>query len=539
MGLSIQTLGELTVKRGSEALPLPASKKTRALLAYLVLTGRPHRRDRLCEVLWELPDDPRAALRWSLTKLRPLVNDDAGERLVADRERVGLQTAGVDIDLRTLEARLEREPGVDAPGVDEPGLDELVAMAEQLAEPLLDGLDLPNQELFQHWLVAEREETANLRVRVLERLARHPSLTADRALKWSRNWLEADPFDPHAGAHLIAQLKQVSRDAEAEALARELADRFRHAGIEWPPRPRAASSSDPRAARAAPPVRQLLAQQKIQFCTTADDVRIAYASVGEGPPLVKAANWLSHLELDWDAPIWSPLFRELARDHRFVRYDERGNGLSDWDVDEISFDVFVADLETVTDALGLERFALLGISQGASVSIEYAVRYPERVSNLILFGAYAAGWRINATPEVTKEREAVIALTETGWGQDNPAYRQIFSSTFMPSATIEELKWFNEFQRRTTSPENAARFLSAFGDIDVRHQLAKVTVPTLVIHSLLDRRIPVGTGRDIAAAIPHAEFLGLESDGHLLLGREQASQVFVEAVRQFLIGPRR
>jgi pimeloyl-ACP methyl ester carboxylesterase/DNA-binding SARP family transcriptional activator len=544
MGLSIQTLGELTVKRDSEALPLPASKKTRALLAYLVLTGRPHRRDRLCEVLWELPDDPRAALRWSLTKLRPLVNDDAGERLVADRERVGLQTAGVDIDLRVLEARLQREPGVDGHGVDgpdfeEPGFEELVAMAEQLAEPLLDGLDLPNQELFQHWLVAEREETANLRVRVLERLARLPSLTADRALKWSRSWLEADPFNPHAGAHLIAQLKQVSRDAEAEALARELTDRFRHAGTEWPPRPRAASSSDPRAARAAPPVRQLLAQQKIQFCTTADDVRIAYASVGEGRPLVKAANWLSHLELDWDAPIWSPLFRELARDHHFVRYDERGNGLSDWDVDEISFDVFVTDLETVTDALGLERFALLGISQGASVSIEYAVRYPERVSHLILFGAYAAGWRINATPEVTKEREAVIALTETGWGQDNPAYRQIFSSTFMPSATIEELNWFNEFQRRTTSPENAARFLSAFGDIDVRHQLAKVTVPTLVIHSLRDRRIPVGTGRDIAAAIPHAEFLGLESDGHLLLGREQASQVFVEAVRQFLMGPRR
>jgi pimeloyl-ACP methyl ester carboxylesterase len=250
--------------------------------------------------------------------------------------------------------------------------------------------------------------------------------------------------------------------------------------------------------------------------------------------LVKAANWLSHLELDWDAPIWSPLFRELARDHLFVRYDERGNGLSDWDVDEISFDVFVTDLETVIDELKLERFALLGISQGGAVSIDYAVRNPERVSHLILFGAYAAGWRINATPEITKEREAVIALTETGWGQDNPAYRQIFSSTFMPSATIEELNWFNEFQRRTTSPENAARFLSAFGDIDVRQQLAKVTVPTLVIHSLGDRRMPVSIGRDIAAAIPNAEFLGLESDGHLLLGREPASQVFVDAVRKFL-----
>ena len=440
-------------------------------------------------------------------------------------------TAGIDVDWRLLEARLEQQLSVD----------ELTVIAVQLEEPLLDGLDLPSQELFQHWLLAEREEKERLRIRVLERLARHPKLAADRALKWSKSWLEADPFDPHAGAHVIEQLERLRRNADAQALARDLPDRFRHAATAWPPRPppRPPKPSDSAPVRAAPAVRQLLARQKIRFCTTADDVRIAYAAVGEGPPLVKAANWLSHLELDWDAPIWSPLFRELARDHLFVRYDERGNGLSDWDVNEISFHAFVTDLETVTDARGLERFALLGISQGAAVSIEYAVRHPERVSHLILFGAYPAGWRINATPEVTKEREAVIALTETGWGQDNPAYRQIFSSTFMPSATIDELTWFNEFQRRTTSPKNAARFLSAFGDIDVRHQLAKVTVPTLVIHSLLDRRIPVATGREMAAAIPHAQFLGLSSDGHLLLGREPASQAFVEAVRQFLIAPRR
>ncbi len=528
MGLSIETLGELTVRRDGEVLPLPASKKTRALLAYLALTARPHRRDRLCEVLWEVPDDPRAALRWSLNKLRPVVNGGSYERLVADRERVALQTVDIDIDIRALETQLEREPSVD----------ELHAMANRLEEPLLDGLDLPNQQPFQRWLAAEREELGGLRIRVLERLAQHPDLTANQALKWSKNWLEADPFDPRAGTQVVAQLKQVRRDAEAEALAHELTGRFRNAGIDWPEKARAAKP-EPAASAAVPPVRRLLSRQRIQFCTAADDVRIAYASVGEGPPLVKAANWLSHLELDWDAPIWSPLFRELARDRFFVRYDERGNGLSDWDVDEISFDVFVTDLETVIDELKLDRFALLGISQGGAVSIEYAVRYPERVSHLILFGAYPAGWRIGATPEVTKEREAVIALTETGWGQDNPAYRQIFSSTFMPSATIEELNWFNEFQRRTASPENAARFLSAFGDIDVRHQLAKVTVPTLVIHSLRDRRIPVSTGRDIAATIPNAEFLGLESDGHLLLGREPASKGFVQAVRDFLAQPRR
>jgi pimeloyl-ACP methyl ester carboxylesterase/DNA-binding SARP family transcriptional activator len=524
VGLSIQTLGELTVRRDGQVLQLPASKKTRALLAYLALTARPHRRDRLCEVLFELPDDPRAALRWSLNKLRPLVNDGAGERLIADRERVTLDTANLEIDIRSLEARVEVEIAA---------ADELSAIAVRLEEPLLDGLDLPNQQPFQRWLEAERQELARFRIRVLERLAQHPDLTANQALKWSRHWLEADPFEPRAATQLLTQLKQTSRDAEALALARDLRARFRNAGIEWRDGASAATAERARPL-ASPPVRELLARQRIQFCTAADGVRIAYASVGAGPPLVKAANWLSHLELDWDAPIWSPLFRELARDHLFVRYDERGNGLSDWDVDEISFDVFVTDLETVIDELKLDRFALLGISQGGAVSIEYAVRYPERVSHLILFGAYAAGWRIHATPEITKEREAVIALTETGWGQDNPAYRQIFSSTFMPSATIEELNWFNEFQRRTTSPQNAARFLWAFGDIDVRHLLAKVSVPTLVIHSLRDRRMPVAMGRDIAAAIPNAEFLGLESDGHLLLGREPASQVFVDAVRKFL-----
>jgi pimeloyl-ACP methyl ester carboxylesterase len=188
----------------------------------------------------------------------------------------------------------------------------------------------------------------------------------------------------------------------------------------------------------------------------------------------------------------------------------------------------------VVDAIGLETFALLGISQGAAVSIEYAVRHPQRVSRLVLFGGYPAGWRIDASEDLIREREAVMTLTATGWGRDNPAYRQIFSSTFMPNATLDELQWFNDFQRSTTSPENAVRFLSAFGDIDVREQLSRVSVPTLVIHSLGDRRIPAATGRNIAASIPDAEFLGLESDNHLLLGREPASSVFVEAVREFL-----
>ncbi|MGI9292476.1 MAG: alpha/beta fold hydrolase [Pseudomonadales bacterium] len=523
--LTIQTLGELAVQRGGDILPLPASKKTRALLAYLLMTMRPHRRDRLCELFWEVPDDPRGALRWSLSKLRPVVNDTASERLVADRERVRFKDIDVEIDIRTIATRL-KEPDLAA--------DELCEIAASLQEPLLDGIDLPNQELFQRWLTAERQEARKLSAKVARRLALHADLSPTQKLQWRKAWLTADPFNAHAGAQLLSQLRRLGQDEEAASLDRELSVRFRNAGVEWPPKSSAERRIEQRDSETPAGAQQLLAHQKIQFCTAADGVRIAYGSVGEGPPLVKAANWLSHLELDWGAPIWSPLFRELAHDRLFVRYDERGNGLSDWDVNEISFDMFVTDLETVVDALGLERFPLLGISQGASVSIEYAIRHPERVSHLILFGAYAAGWRIDTTAETVKEREAVITLTETGWGQDNPAYRQIFSSTFMPSATAEELNWFNEFQRRTTSPENAVRFLSAFGDIDVREQLTKLRVPTLVIHSLGDRRIPVNSGRDIAASIPNAEFVSLDSDSHLLLGRESASQVFVDAVRRFI-----
>ncbi len=525
--ISIRTLGELTIEHDGRAIELPASKRTRALLAYLALTARPHRRDRLCEVFWAVPDDPRGALRWSLSKMRPLVNDDTTQRLVADRERVTLRTSDLDIDLRSIASEL------DSP---DSSLSRLHELAEQLGEPLLDGIDLPNQALFQEWLIAEREDATRLRGAVLRRLARHPEIPPDRSLNWARAWVDCDPFNAEAATLLLTRLEQTGARSELTRLTQELAKRFRNAGIAWSSAARA-TTGEPGSEQAEPPpepVRQILARQKIQFCTSNDGVRIAYASVGEGSPIVKAANWLSHLELDWDAPIWSPLFRELAKDHRFIRYDERGNGLSDWDVDTIAFDAFVADLETVVAAAALDRFALLGISQGAAVSIEYAIRYPEKVSHLILFGAYASGWRIGASDEILKEREAVMTLTQTGWGQDNPAYRQIFSSTFMPGATAEELSWFNEFQRRTTSPENAVRFLSAFGDIDVRDRLRQLEVPTLVIHSLGDRRIPVETGRDIAASIADAEFLGLESDGHLLLGREPASQLFVDAVREFI-----
>jgi class 3 adenylate cyclase/pimeloyl-ACP methyl ester carboxylesterase len=276
-----------------------------------------------------------------------------------------------------------------------------------------------------------------------------------------------------------------------------------------------------------------LDEQQIRFCTSSDGVGIAYAAVGEGPPLVKAANYLNHLEFDWQSPIWRHVFSELSRDHQLVRYDERGNGLSDWDVEDISFDAFVRDLEDVVDAAELARFDLLGMSQGCPVCIAYAVRYPERVSKLVLYGGYARGWARRG-PEDKEKGNAMVELIRQGWGQDNPAFRQMFTSTMIPGATPEHMQWFNELQRITTSPENAARLRLAMGDIDVTSLLRQVTTPTLVIHTREDAVAPFDGGRKMAAMIPGARFVPLESANHLLLESEPAWPRFLAEVRSFL-----
>ncbi len=276
-------------------------------------------------------------------------------------------------------------------------------------------------------------------------------------------------------------------------------------------------------------------EQEIRFCLTSDETQIAYATVGEGPPLVKAANFLSHLEFDWRSPVWSHWLKELARDHLLVRYDERGCGLSDWAVRDFSFDAWVRDLESVVDALDLDQFVLLGISQGGPVAIEYAARHPDRVRQLILYGSYARGWAKRRSVEPTmEERRALMTLMREGWGRDNPAYRQIFTSLFIPEATLDQMRWFNELQRMSTSPENAVRFEEAFGEIDVRDRLGQLAVPTLVLHAQRDAVVPFDEGRLLAASIPGARFVPLDSGNHILLSDEPAWQTFLSEVRRFL-----
>jgi DNA-binding winged helix-turn-helix (wHTH) protein/pimeloyl-ACP methyl ester carboxylesterase len=292
-----------------------------------------------------------------------------------------------------------------------------------------------------------------------------------------------------------------------------------------------ATAPDVVAARTPPPAAPA---QEVTFCRTPDGVHLAVATIGDGPPLVKAANWLNHIEYDWASPIWSPLLVRLASDFRLIRYDERGNGLSDWEAADISFEAFVRDLETVVDALGLQRFALLGISQGAAVSVAYAVRHPERVSHLVLFGGYAVGWRKRGNATEITHREALHMLIPQGWGQDNPAFRQVFTSRMVPDGTREEMQWFNDLQRVTTSPESAVRLLNAVSGIDVVDLLPQVTVPTLVLHSRGDAWVPFEQGRMLAHGIPGARFVALDSRNHLVLSHEPAWHRFVDEVCDFL-----
>lgn len=281
----------------------------------------------------------------------------------------------------------------------------------------------------------------------------------------------------------------------------------------------------------APATRPL---QRTYFCAAADGARLAYAKLGDGPPIVKAANWLSHLELDWRGDVWKHVLELFSRDRCLVRYDARGNGLSDWRPTSIAVDDFVSDLATVFDAAGVERAPLIGISQGAAVAVAYAARHPERVSGLILLGGCARGWRVKKHPQLTEHMEALMVLMRQGWGRRNAAFRNLFTSSFFPDATPELADWWNELQRETTTPDNAATLLSALGDVDVSKDLARIDIPTIVLHTRDDAVVPMKDGIELATGIRGARFVPLESKNHLLLPDDPAWPRFVAEVEQFL-----
>ncbi|HYN32719.1 MAG TPA: alpha/beta fold hydrolase, partial [Ilumatobacteraceae bacterium] len=281
---------------------------------------------------------------------------------------------------------------------------------------------------------------------------------------------------------------------------------------------------------AGPPIRQ-----RIRYCAAGDGARIAWASSGAGPPLVKAANWMTHVDMEWDSPVWRHWLIGLSQRRTLIRYDERGSGLSDREVGHFEFDDWVDDLRAVVDAAGIDRFPLLGISQGAPTAIAFAAAHPERVERLILVGGYAQGRMIRArTPDEKQEAEIDIELARVGWRRRDHTFLQVFATQFMPDATPEHRNEFNRLQLETTSTDNAARFLEVFAHIDVTALAPLVTCPTLVVHARGDLRVPPAQAQMLASSIPDSRLMLLDSRNHLLTADEPAWPVFLDEVGTFL-----
>lgn len=290
-----------------------------------------------------------------------------------------------------------------------------------------------------------------------------------------------------------------------------------------------------RPANQPPAVQRRKVEERISFTTSFDGTRLAFAIAGNGPPLVKVANYMSHVEYDWDTPVWVHWLEELTRSHTLIYYDERGSGLSDWDAEDVSFEAWVRDIEAVVDAAGVQQFPLFGMSQGGAVAVAYAARHPEKVTRLIVHGGYARGWlKRNLTDAQIEEEQLMISLMRVGWGRENPAFRQVFAMQLFPDAPPEQIHALEEQMRISVSPNNAVRLESEMHRIDVRDLARQITVPTLILHSREDEAVPFEEGRLLASLIPRAQFVALESKNHLLTEQEAAWSKFVAAVRGFL-----
>jgi pimeloyl-ACP methyl ester carboxylesterase/DNA-binding CsgD family transcriptional regulator len=276
--------------------------------------------------------------------------------------------------------------------------------------------------------------------------------------------------------------------------------------------------------------------QAVRFCASFDATRIAFAVTGRGPVLVKAPHWLTHLEYEWQSPLWRPWIAALSTRHTLLRMDARASGLSDWQVNDIAFEAYVRDLEAVVAAAGCAgRFAMFGHSQGAAIAVEFAARHPQRVSHLVILGGYARGIRHRGLPpDRLAEHEALLQLIQAGWGREDDAYRRLFAMQFVPDATLEQIKSLSDLQRHASSPANAARLVRSFHDIDVTASAPRVRCPALVVHARGDRRVPYEEGRLLAGLVPNARFVSLDTDNHILLPQESAFAAFFTELDAFL-----
>ena len=364
---------------------------------------------------------------------------------------------------------------------------------------------------------------------LLEFLLRHRERVVTRDELIAGVWGGRIVSESTLATRINAARKAIGDDGAAQRLIKTIARKgFRFVG---------AVSEDgdaspvPPSAAGAP-----LPEQAITFARARDGVTVAVSVAGEGPVLLKTANWLNHLEYDWHSPVWSPMFARLVRRFRFVRYDGRGNGLGDRAAKDISFGGFERDLAAVVDLLALKDFAMLGLSQGAATAIAYAVRHPGQVSRLILYGAYAKGRNRRGSPEDMAQAQTVLAMMRQGWGNEESAFMRAFSSLYLPNGTREQIKWFADMQRLSTSGEMAARLRVACDDIDISDLLPQVRVPTLVLHARHDNVVPLEQGRQIAAQIPGARFLTLESENHVPVPGEPAWERLMQEIESFAAG---
>lgn len=523
---------------GPEGRPIALpTRKAEAVLAVLACRpGEPQPRERVTALLWGDRGDRQArhSLSQTLSSIRTALGDGP-EPFIAERETLAIDPEMVSADVIDFVAL--------AAGGD---LDSLRKAADLYRGPLLEGFRLA-EPAFEEWLAQERSRFHNLALLMLTKLAERETAAGDASAAAAilERALALDPLSEECHRRLMrldldrSNYNAVIRHYRdcSNLLQRELGTIPEPATTALYEEARASLK---RAPQPAPEVSRadqttpLAETQDIRFCITADGVRIAFASAGSGRPLIKTANWLNHLQFDWQSPVWRHLLRALTSDFRLIRYDERGNGLSDWKVEDFSIEALVCDLETVIDAAGLDRFPLVGISQGCAVAISYAVRHPERVTRMVLHGGYAKGWRARGNPSEIARREAMLTLVREGWGQDNPAFRQVFTSWYIPDGSLEQWRWWNDLQRISTSPENAARLMTDLGNIDVTHLLPKVGAPTLVTHSVHDAAVPFAAGRELAASIPGARFVPLESHNHLILDHEPAWPRFLSEMRSFL-----
>jgi pimeloyl-ACP methyl ester carboxylesterase/DNA-binding SARP family transcriptional activator/class 3 adenylate cyclase len=517
--LTLRFLGELEIRRADTALALPQSRKTRALLAYLAFSGGPHRRERLCSLLWDVTDDPRAALRWSLSKLRPLVDDPGARRIVSEGDSIGFEARGATVDFLQVRARL-------AGGTESLPTETLLTLASEFRGDFLEGLELPDFFGFQSWCLAQREEARRVHATIRRTLIERFSARPEEALVHAQRLAELEPYDEEAHASVVRALTVLGRAQEAERQSVLSARMLEEAGVPASGRlrealalPAAAATAGTPAPRTSPPVPAsgiaAVAPETPQTRYARNgDVSIAYQVVGKGPiDLVLVPGWVSHVEYAWEVPSYARFLRRLTSFARLILLDRRGTGLSDRVADLPSLEERMEDTRAVMDAAGVQRAALFGISEGGAICATFAASYPERTSALVLGNTTARLLEGPDYPLGTSRDEFDRFMQRLDdWGTGHTV------KVFAPSAADDPdfIRSWARLERFAVSPAGIRLLLRMNADIDVRHVLSAITAPTLVVHRADDKIIPAAAGRSMAERISGAHYVEVPGADHFL-----------------------